>query len=186
MDRAAFDRCLQPLLGPAFGYALRLCGDRDEAMDLVQEASVNAFRAARTFQPGTNFRAWYFRILTNVFYRSRRKPSNTVSLDDEQNAYLLRRALEAGGGWDGADRIAEAVMDGIDAEAIQDAIRALPDEYRSVAMLYFLETMKYEEIADALGLPLGTVRSRLHRGRKALQRALWDVARSRGIEVDLV
>lgn len=105
----------------------------------------------------------------------RKKPPTTVYDTSDEEPYLLRVAMDA------SPQVVMEVLDRLDAEAVQLAIDRLPPEFRSVSMLYFLEELKYEQIAQALELPLGTVRSRIHRGRKLLQRELWDIAESRGL-----
>lgn len=172
-----FELMLEEIMDGAYRLALRLTGSRDDAMDLVQDAAVLAFRGFGGFEQGSNFRAWFYRIVTNRFYRlaQRKKPPTTVYDTSDEEPYLLRVAMDA------SPQVVMEVLDRLDAEAVQLAIDRLPPEFRSVSMLYFLEELKYEQIAQALELPLGTVRSRIHRGRKLLQRELWDIAESRGL-----
>jgi RNA polymerase sigma-70 factor (ECF subfamily) len=183
---AAFEALLAPLLGSAFGVALHLTRNRADAEDLVQEAALNAFRGFATFEPGTNFKAWFFRILTNCFasrYRKTRRERDDLALDDAPELYLYSKTAEAG--MHGRDaNPAQALLDKLDTEAVTAAIEALPEEYRVVSTLYFMQDFSYEEIAQVLGCPIGTVRSRLHRGRRMLQKALWHVARERGVVGD--
>ncbi|GMV90009.1 MAG: RNA polymerase sigma factor [Chthonomonas sp.] len=172
-----FEQLLEEVMDGAYRLALRLTGSRDDAMDLVQDAAVQAFRGFSGFERGSNFRAWFYRIVTNRFYRlaQRKRPPTTVYDEADEEPYLLRVAMDA------SPQVVMDVLDRLDAEAVQQAIDRLPPEFRAVGMLYFLEELKYEEIAQALELPLGTVRSRLHRGRKLLQRELWAIAESRGL-----
>ena len=174
-----FEEQVTPLLAPAYRAAASLLGDRTEAEDVVQEAALSAFRAYDTFAPGTNFRAWFFRILTNCCYgrhRQRRRRPQTVEFDDVPDLYLYNMTQQAGLYTDTANPAA-AVLGKMGVDQILAAIDALPEEYRAVAALYFVEEFAYDEIASALDCPVGTVRSRLHRGRKLLQKALWDLAR---------
>ncbi|MBX3114072.1 MAG: sigma-70 family RNA polymerase sigma factor [Fimbriimonadaceae bacterium] len=181
MERATFERELEKILGLAYGYAVRLHGgDRDAAEDLLQEASVSAFRGRDNFMPGTNFKAWFFKILTNAFYRQGgKKELETVSLDADPEPYLYLQAKEAG--ISASDDPAEVLFNKIDVVEVKNALDNLPSEFREVSALYFTGEMSYEEISETLDIPVGTVRSRLHRARKLLQVALWDLAVSRGI-----
>ena len=179
MDRAQFESQLQPILGVAYGYAYKLTRNQEDAMDLVQDASVQAFRSIGTFEEGTNFKAWFMKILTNKFYKSRAreaKRGQAVPLEDAEDLFLFREAEKAG-----VRGTADEVLDRIDEEAVQAAIDDLPEEFRVVCLLYFMNDISYEEIAEAAGIPLGTVRSRLHRGRKLLQQRLWQIAEERGL-----
>jgi len=171
------------LLQSAYGTALRLTRDKSTAEDLVQDAALLAFRAFTSFQQGTNFKAWFLRILTNAFYSKYRREKHerdNVSLDDAPPLYLYRRTRDVGlhaGSPDPAGRL----LDRLDAELIGQALDALPTEYRVVAALYFVDDLPYNQIAEVLGCPVGTVPSRLHRARRMLQKALWSVAEERGI-----
>jgi RNA polymerase sigma-70 factor (ECF subfamily) len=181
-DAAEFERLLGGVVDAAFGYAFRLAHDRSDAEDLVQEAALLAFRGFGSFEPGSNFKAWFFKILTNCYRskyrRDRRRP--TVDLDDTPDLYLYARSGEAGFPTEGPDP-ATALFDKLGTERVVAALEQLPEEYRIVSTLYFMQDFSYEEIARALGCPVGTVRSRLHRGRKMLQKTLWQVAEEAGI-----
>lgn len=173
-----FEEQLTPLLAPAYRVAASLAGNSADAEDLVQETALLALRGYATFEPGTNFRAWFFRILTNCFYgrhRQRRRRPETVEFEQVPDLYLYTMMQRAGTYADTSDP-AGAALGRMDADQILAAIQALPDEYRAVAALYFVQDLTYEEIAAALDCPVGTVRSRLHRGRKLLQQALWRLA----------
>ena len=163
--------------------AYGLLGDRVEAEDAVQEAALLAFRNFSSFEPGTNFKAWFFRILTNWCfgrYRQRKRRPDTVEFDEVPAAYLFRQTRDAGLHRPGADPAAD-VIGKLEGEKIHAAIQRLPEEFRPVAVLYFLEDLSYEEIAATLSVPVGTVRSRLHRGRRLLQKELWTLAVEAGI-----
>jgi RNA polymerase sigma-70 factor (ECF subfamily) len=178
-----FEALFRPILSMAYGTAVRLTRDRTEAEDLVQDAALLAFRAFGSFQPGTNFKAWFFRILTNAFYSRHRKTKHergNVSTEDLPALYLYARTAEFGLHSQEPDPAA-AMMDKFDTEHVAEALDALPEEYRVVASLYFIDDLSYQQIAEAVGCPVGTVRSRLHRGRRMLQKALWRVADERGI-----
>ena len=178
-----FESLLMPILDRAYALAVGLAHDRTAAEDLVQEASLLAFRSFHTFQRGTNFRAWFFKILTNAFYSSHRRAKReapTVELDEAAELYLYGRTAEAGL-HGSSDDPAAALMAKLDAEQVLQALAALPEEFRVVCTLYFIEDYSYEQIAQTLGVPIGTVRSRLHRGRKMLQKRLWQIAVDEGI-----
>jgi RNA polymerase sigma-70 factor (ECF subfamily) len=178
-----FEALLSPILQMAYGTAVRLTRNRTEAEDLVQDAALLAYRAFGSFQRGTNFKAWFFRILTNAFYSRHRKEKHekaNLSTEDVPALYLYSKTAEAGLHGPESDP-ASAIMDKLDTEQVSTALEALPEEYRMVATLYFIEDFSYQQIAEVLECPVGTVRSRLHRGRRILQKALWDVAVERGI-----
>jgi len=178
-----FEALISPILSMAYGTAVRLTRDRTEAEDLVQDAALLAYRAFASFQRGTNFKAWFFRILTNAFYSRHRKEKHekaNLSTEDVPALYLYSKTAEAGLHGRESDP-ASAIMDKLDTEQVGAALEALPEEYRVVATLYFIEDFSYQQIAEVLECPVGTVRSRLHRGRRLLQKALWDVAVERGI-----
>jgi RNA polymerase sigma-70 factor, ECF subfamily len=182
-DSRAFESLLASVIDAAFGMALRLTKNRADADDLVQEAALLAFRGFGTFTPGTNFKAWFFRILTNCYYTSYRRQKHapsTIDFDDTPDLYLYKRSREYGIPQSTSDPAA-SLIDRLDAERVSAAIEELPEEYRVVSVLYFMEDLSYQQIAEVLDCPVGTVRSRLHRGRKMLQKALWKLAEESGI-----
>lgn len=183
-----FERLLIPLIDSAYGTAYHLTRHRDNAEDLVQEAVLQAFRAFHTFRPGSNFRAWFLKILTNLFLqncrRQRRQPE-VADLEEATELYLYSQTRQAGLHAMSPDP-AGLVLHKLDAECVSAAVGALPEEYRVVCTLYFAEELSYQEIAEIVDCPIGTVRSRLHRGRKLLQRALWKSAVEDGIVAELV
>ena len=182
-----FEMLLGEVLSPAYGYALRLTRNRADAEDLVQEAALRAFRFADGFEAGTNFKAWFFRILVRQFWARRRRQKDrvtTVDLDDTPDLYLYARSAAAGIHGEPDDPAGE-LMDRLGTERIVAAIAELPDEYGVVCTLYFMEDFAYHEIAQILDVPVGTVRSRLHRGRKMLQKTLWQLAEEAGIVAEL-
>jgi RNA polymerase sigma-70 factor (ECF subfamily) len=180
---ATFEQLLAPVVQPAYGAALHWTRNTHDAEDLVQDACLQAYRAFKTFQAGTNFKAWFFKIMTNLFYyrhrQAKRRPQ-TVDLEDAPDLYLYVQTASLGlhgGNLDPAD----SILSKLEVEHVQAAIAELPDEFRIACALYFIEDFRYDEIASILDKPVGTVRSRLHRGRKMLQKALWQVAEERGI-----
>lgn len=178
-----FSRHLETVLDGAYGLALHMARNREDAEDIVQEAALLAYRAFHTFQPGTNFKAWFLRIVTNCFrqrYRKAQRQPQTTELEDAPDLYLYCRTAEAGLHAQSEDP-ATLVLSKLDTEQVSAAIDGLPEDYRLAAALYFLEELSYEEIAGILDCPIGTVRSRLHRGRKLLQKALWQIAEEQGI-----
>ncbi len=182
-SEGSLEALLTPLLDAAYGTALRLTRNGPEAEDLVQEAAVQACRGFHTFEQGTNFRAWFFRVLTNCFYssyRRTRREGTPVELEDTPELYLFSQTAATGLHARTEDP-AGVLMDRLDADAVNRAIEALPEEYRVVSVLYFLQDCSYQEIAQMLVVPVGTVRSRLHRGRRLLQKRLWSIAEERGI-----
>ncbi len=180
---ARFEELLAPVLDAAFGTALRFTRNRADAEDLVQEAALLAHRGFASFEAGTNFRAWFFRILTNCFYSKYRKGKrrgSEIELEDTPELYMYCQTAELGLHARTEDP-AGLLMSRMTAEHIEAAIAALPDEYRVVATLSFVQEFAYREIAAVIGVPVGTVRSRLHRARRQLQKALWAIAEERGI-----
>ena len=178
VDPELFEQEMNPHLDALYRNALRLVGNPNDAEDLLQETYLRAFRFFHQYQPGTNAKAWLFRIMNTVFlndYRKKVRQGETVSYDGLEDFYLYNRVVEDAGGA-GRPQIEnpqKAVLEQLDIEMIQRAIDALPNEFRDTVALATLEEMSYQEIADTLEIPVGTVRSRLSRGRKLLQRALW-------------
>ncbi|MBC7894295.1 MAG: sigma-70 family RNA polymerase sigma factor [Cytophagaceae bacterium] len=183
VDAEEFQALLMGVLSPAYGYALRLTRNRSDAEDLVQDAALNACRSRHTFEAGTNFKAWFFHILTRCLWaghrRAQRRPS-TVDFEDVPDLYLYTQSTQHGYQVAGEDP-ARALIDQLGTERVVQALERLPEEFAIVCTLYFMEDFAYQEIADVLDVPVGTVRSRLHRGRRMLQKSLWDVAREAGI-----
>ena len=183
---ASFEALLEPLLDSAYGAAFHLARNHADAQDIVQEAAYNACRAFHQFQPGTNFKAWFFRILTNCFfqrYRQKQRRPEMVELEDASELHLFVSAMATGQlGPD--DDPARIVLSKISTEQVHAAIERLPDEFRVVATLYFMQDFPYQEIAEILECPVGTVRSRLHRARRMLQKSLWLLAQEHGVRTD--
>jgi RNA polymerase sigma-70 factor, ECF subfamily len=177
----------EPLLGAcleqAFGMALRMTGNRQDAEDLVQEAALRAFRSFAGFTQGTNFKAWFFRIMINQLRTQQRSRRSHTSLDDFEEVhplYLYERAADAGLRRSGPDPAAE-LLERLSGDDIARALARLAEPFRTVATLYFMDDLTYQDIAEVLDTPVGTVRSRLHRARAMLQRELWQVAEDLGV-----
>ncbi len=185
-DSGDFSDLLEPVLSTALKTATFLTRNAEDAEDLTQEAAIQAFRAFEQFEQGTNFKAWFLKVQHNCFLgrlRSDSRRPQTVQIEDDEaidSLYLWEQTRGIGMHKGGGDP-AGALLDRLDAEQIAGAIRTLPDEFRTVATLYFVGELDYKQIAQVMDCPLGTVRSRLHRGRRLLQKALWDLASERGI-----
>src|ERR687886_2325807 len=163
--------------------ALRMTHNPADAEDLVQETYLKAYRGFGGFQEGTNLKAWLYKILTNTFinaYRSRKRRPDETEMEDVEDLYLYRRLAGLQGA--GTGRSAEEeVLDHFTEGEIKEAVESLPEQFRIAVLLADIEGFSYREIADILDVPIGTVMSRLHRGRRALQKALYDFAASRGL-----
>lgn len=153
-----FEELAMPLFDSLYNFARWLANDRDEAEDLVQETYAKALRGFSSFEQGTNFRAWMFRILRNTFLTSRAGLKSTVPLDDEEDTIPV------------SGETPESILLGnLDQERLRDAIAELPVAYREVLLLCDVEEMSYKEIAEALVIPIGTVMSRISRARATLR-----------------
>jgi RNA polymerase sigma-70 factor, ECF subfamily len=158
--RGSFEELAMPLFARLYNFAHWLTQDRAEAEDLVQETYMKALKGFASFQQGTNFRAWMYRILRNSFLTSRAGLKATVSLDDEEEQ-VVEPATE---------QTPETVLlAGAEREAIEAALAQLPVKFREIILLCDVEEMSYQEIAVALSIPIGTVMSRLSRARKAMR-----------------
>lgn len=169
-------------LDALYRTGLRMTRSEAEAQDLVQETYIRAFRFREQFRPGTNLKAWLFRILTNTFinqYRRKAARPETTVLDDVEESILYRHMRDVSPGSSSPDPEAELIDKTISSE-VKDALEALPEKFRTTVLLD-VEGFSYKEIAEMLDIPIGTVMSRLHRGRKFLQKRLYDLARDRGI-----
>jgi RNA polymerase sigma-70 factor (ECF subfamily) len=179
--RARFERDVLPLLSSLYGAALRMTRNPADAEDLVQETYLRAYRGFAGFQEGTNLKAWLYRILTNSYintYRKRqREPQIVDGPDDIDEWYLFDRL----GSRSVEGSAEEEVLERIPDEDVKRALESLPENFRMPVMLADVEGFSYKEIAEIMDTPIGTVMSRLHRGRKALEKALWETARQRGL-----
>ncbi len=162
--------------------ALRMTRAEADAEDLVQETYIRAFRFRDQFTPGTNLKAWLFRILTNTFintYRRKAAQPEFTELEDVDEFSLYKRMSDLRTS-SAAPNPEQEFLDGIVDSEVKDALAALPEKFRTTVLLD-VEGFSYKEIAETLGIPIGTVMSRLHRGRKFLQKRLYDLALDRGI-----
>jgi len=179
--RARFERDVMPLLSNLYSSALRMTRNPADAEDLVQETVLRAYRGFGGFQEGTNLKAWLYRILTNSFintYRKKQREPTTVEGPDDLDEWYLFDRLGARNVEPSAE---SEVLEQLPDEAVQRALEALPEGFRMAVLLADVQGFSYKEIAEMLDIPIGTVMSRLHRGRKALEKALWDTAVERGI-----
>ena len=180
---ADFKSLLEPVLEPAYRTAYHLTRNEADAEELVQEAALLAFKGFSRFKPGTNFKAWFFTILRNRFistYRKKQREIKTVELEDAPELYMYSKSVESGLSAQTSEP-AKHVIEQLDAEQVATALSELPMKFREAATLYFTQDMSYHDIAEVLGVPVGTVRSRLHRGRKLLQKKLWHLAEDYGL-----
>jgi RNA polymerase sigma-70 factor, ECF subfamily len=172
-DRVRFEEEALALADQVYRVARHLAGSREDAEELVQETYARAFRSWRSFQSGTNLRAWLLRILTNLnIDRGRRRQRGPDFQPLEENDYFLYNRLEQAGG-DGTtaeDRVVERLSQ----DDVVDALSAVPHDFRDVLVLVDIGDFSYQDAAQILDIPIGTVMSRLHRGRRILKRALAD------------
>ncbi|MBU3742364.1 MAG: sigma-70 family RNA polymerase sigma factor [Candidatus Kapabacteria bacterium] len=169
-----------PHMQALFNFAVRLCRDSDDAADLVQETYLKAFRFFDKFERGTNCKAWLFRILKNSYinrYRKTSKEPDVVGYDVVEDFYETIRDPNVAASAPEEEVFANAMDD-----EVARAIEALPEEFRTVVILCDIEQFTYEEIAEFVDCPIGTVRSRLHRARKMLASSLFEYARQRGYD----
>jgi RNA polymerase sigma-70 factor (ECF subfamily) len=182
-DQAQFAELAMEHMASLYSAALRMTRNPADAEDLVQETYLKAYRAFGSFQEGTNLKAWLYRILTNTFinsYRARRRRPEQTELDDVEDLYLYRRlgGLEAAAAGRGPE---EEVLDRFTESEVKAAVEELPEQFRIAVLLADVEGFSYKEIADILDVPIGTVMSRLHRGRRALQKTLHQFGIERGL-----
>ncbi len=170
-DRVRFEEEALELSDQVYQVARRLSGSREEAEDLVQDTYARAFRAWRSFEPGTNLRAWLFRILTNLNIDRGRKIQRTPDQQPlEENDYFLYNRLEESAGDGNADE--RRVVERLSQNDAVTALADLPHDFRDVVLLVDLADFSYSDAAQILDIPIGTVMSRLHRGRRILKQNL--------------
>jgi RNA polymerase sigma-70 factor (ECF subfamily) len=176
-----FERDALPLLPGLYGAALRMTRNPADAEDLLQETTLRAYRGFASFQEGTNLKAWLYRILTNSFintYRKKQREPRTVEGPDDVDEWFLFDRI----GVQSVARSAEEdVLERIPDADVKVALESIPENFRIAVLLADVEGFSYKEIAEIMDVPIGTVMSRLHRGRKALEKALYGVARERGL-----
>jgi RNA polymerase sigma-70 factor, ECF subfamily len=172
-DRVRFEEEALELADQMYRVARRLVGSREEAEDLVQDAYARAFRSWRSFRPGTNLRAWLFRILTNLnIDRGRREQRAPDTQPIEEGDYYLYNRLEENSGATDVDEVVERLSQ----DSIVQALSAVPHDFRDVIVLVDIGDFSYQDAAQILDIPVGTVMSRLHRGRRILKQALAESA----------
>ena len=179
-DREAFVRDAMQYAPQLYSAALRMTRNAADADDLMQDTFLRAYRGYAGFEEGTNLRAWLFRILTNTFinsYRAKQRRPQESDLGDVEELYLYRRMPQIAASRSAEETLFELFTD----DEVKQALEDLPDNFRLPVLLADVEDFSYKEIAEMLDIPIGTVMSRLHRGRKAMQKALADYATARGI-----
>jgi RNA polymerase sigma-70 factor (ECF subfamily) len=182
-DQERFADDAMPFMDALYTAAMRMTHNAADAEDLVQETFLRGYRGYPRFEEGTNLRAWLYRILTNTFinsYRSKQRRPQESDLGEVEDLYLYRRL----GGLEASERGRSAedeLMDFVTDAEVKAALDELPEQFRVAVLLADVEGFSYKEIAEILEIPIGTVMSRLHRGRKGLQRLLGDYAVQRGL-----
>jgi RNA polymerase sigma-70 factor (ECF subfamily) len=180
-DRANFAEQAMQFAPQLYSAALRMTRNAADAEDLLQETYLRAYRSFDTFEEGTNLRAWLFRILTNQYintYRAKQRRPIETDVDDVEDMYLYRRL----GNLSTLSRSAEdTLFELFTDDEVKRALEELPESFRVPVLLADVEGFSYKEIAEMMDVPIGTVMSRLHRGRKAMHKKLYDFAEQRGL-----
>ncbi|MGO8864159.1 MAG: sigma-70 family RNA polymerase sigma factor [Acidimicrobiales bacterium] len=182
-DQARFTDVAMEYMPGLYSAALRMTRNVADAEDLVQETYLKAYRSYASFQEGTNLRAWLYRILTNTYinsYRAARRRPEITDVEDVEDLYLYKRMSGPGGIRAGRSAEDEA-LDSFTDDVVKSALEELPDAFRIAVLLADVEGFSYKEISEITDVPIGTVMSRIHRGRRALQKALHDIAAARGL-----
>jgi len=184
-DQATFAEEAMPLMDQLYSAALRMTRNPADAEDLVQETYLKAYRGYERFQEGTNLKAWMYRILTNSYinrYRAKQRRPDETDISDVEDMYLYRRL--GGEHSDVGTSAEEAFLSSVTDSTVKAAIEALPENFRIAVLLADVEGFAYKEIAEILDIPIGTVMSRIHRGRKALEKQLHEFAGERNLLPD--
>jgi RNA polymerase sigma-70 factor (ECF subfamily) len=171
-----------PHMDVLYNFALRTTGNQDDAHDLLQETYLKAYRFWDKYEKGTNIRAWLFRIMKNSYinrYRKETKEPDKVDYEDIENFYNTIRAESTD-----PNDLQKQLYNNLLGDEVTEALQSLPDDFRTVVILCDIEGLTYEEIAEFVECPIGTVRSRLHRGRKLLQAELFEYAKQQGMIKD--
>ena len=178
-DKAEFNTEAMQYAQSLYSTALRMTRNQSDAEDLVQETYLKAFRSYGSFETGTNLKAWLFRILTNTFintYRAKQRRPQESDLGSVEDLFLYKRLPSLAGLSESAE---EQLLDLFPAAEVREAIENLPETFLLPMLLNDVEGFSYKEVAEILDIPIGTVMSRLHRGRKTMQEALYDYASQR-------
>jgi RNA polymerase sigma-70 factor (ECF subfamily) len=177
--QSEFEAEALPHMDVLYNFALRTTGNQDDARDLLQETYLKAYRFWEKYEKGTNIRAWLFRIMKNSYinlYRKETKEPDKVDYEEIENFYNLIRAESTD-----PNDLQEKLFGSLLGDEVSKALESLPDDFRTVVILSDIEGLTYEEIAEFVECPIGTVRSRLHRGRKLLQARLYEYAKRQGM-----
>lgn len=181
-EQAKFAEAAMPLMDQLYSAAMRMTRNPSDAEDLVQETYMKAYRGYERFEEGTNLKAWMYRILTNSYinrYRAKQRRPDESDISDVEDMYLYRRL--GGEHASIAASAEEQFLDNVSDVDVKAAIEAIPENFRMAVLLADVEGFAYKEIAEILGIPIGTVMSRIHRGRKALEKQLHEYAAERNL-----
>ncbi len=184
-DPADFAEAAMPLMDQLYSAAMRMTRNPADAEDLVQETYLKAYRGYERFEEGTNLKAWMYRILTNSYinrYRAKQRRPDESDIADVEDMYLYRRL--SGENADIGTSAEDAFLNSVTDDAVKAAIEAIPENFRIAVLLADVEGFAYKEIAEILEVPIGTVMSRIHRGRKALEKQLHEYAEERNLLPD--
>lgn len=182
-ERENFSADVMQYAPQLFSTAFRMTRNRADAEDLVQETFLKAWRSFDSYEQGTNLRAWLFRIMTNTYinkYNAKLRRPTETELDEVEELFLFRRM----GAFDQSGMSASAedqMMELFTDDEVKNAIEDLPESFRLPVLLSDVDGFSYKEISEMLDVPIGTVMSRLHRGRKAIQKRLYEYAKDRGL-----
>ena len=182
-DQADFAAQAMGHMPSLYTAAMRMTRNPADAEDLVQETYLKAYRAFASFQEGTNLKAWLYKILTNTFintYRAKKRRPEESDVEDVEDLYLYHR-IGANAPMSLGRSAEDEALDGFTDDEVKRAIESLPDSFRMAVLLADVEGFSYKEIAEIMAVPIGTVMSRLHRGRRALQKALAEYGLERGL-----